>query len=403
MNTIRDLINKNIEDLADKLTKTDYDNLEKGLAADINAILPPELANIITPEERVASSISHITDAGMYAFAEAVLLSQMSHTNNSASCSVGRCMACQNAAFERDCKIMIPIVITIVETIYPVLSQTIGLQPMARPVDLTYFLRHGNQVNDDGEKRLSIQIINKAVEAGSRKLQARWVMETAQDLNHQHDVDVYDEVTAATGQEIAQEIMAEIMGDLYHLGHEEGYESPVLEIEHVSDLAIEIFTLSKNIARDTRRGDGNFVIVSPLGLTLLQSDQNSKYVPGVSSKDDNVPVGMVKYAGTMIKEDQAIQVFCNVMDDNDNVIVGYKGVGEVDVGYVYCPYVILMTTSVVMDPNTFEPIMTFMTRYGKSVTGENADETNLDGETGRSRNYFKSFNIADGVDFTSII
>ena len=109
MSAIRDLIEKNIKELANTLTKTQYDILEQGLTADINAVLPPELANEITVEERVASSISHMQDAGMYDFAKVVMTNQMSHVIKSASCMSSRCIACQTAAIERDVRLMTPI------------------------------------------------------------------------------------------------------------------------------------------------------------------------------------------------------------------------------------------------------------------------------------------------------
>ena len=161
MSAIRDLINKHISELDTTLTKSQYDKLEKGLSQDINAILPPEITDSVTAKERVASSISHITDAGMYDFAEIVLLQQINHIKKSGRFQIGagQCMACANVRFERDCKIMMPVAITVIETIYPVLSKMVGLQPMKAPVELAKFLRHRESENSDGETRLSIQLI----------------------------------------------------------------------------------------------------------------------------------------------------------------------------------------------------------------------------------------------------
>jgi len=60
----------------------------------------------------------------------------------------------------------------------------------------------------------------------------------------------------------------------------------------------------------------------------------------------------------------AMKVYVNTYAADDDVLVGYKGSSESDAAAFYCPYIPLMSSGVVLDPTTFEPTVSFMTRYG---------------------------------------
>jgi len=79
-------------------------------------------------------------------------------------------------------------------------------------------------------------------------------------------------------------------------------------------------------------------------------------------------------------------------DDTTSVLVGYKGQGEIDAAAYYCPYVPLTSSGVIIDPQTFEPVVSFMTRYGyielsntASSLGNAADYVGLVGISGNVR------------------
>jgi hypothetical protein len=220
--------------------------------------------------------------------------------------------------------------------------------------------------------RLSIQILKQAVEAKSRKLSARWTFEAAQDAQAQQGIDIEAEIMAALAQEITAEIDQEILTSLRSLASvEETYDQAAVSgtatfvgDEHAA-LAVQINRVANKIAQRTRRGAGNFAVVSNQALTILQSATTSAFARTTEGTFE-APTN-TKFVGTL---NNAMRVYvdsymADTTAQNDNqVLVGYKGSSEADAAAFYCPYIPLMSSGVVLDPDTFEPVVGFMTRYG---------------------------------------
>jgi len=216
-------------------------------------------------------------------------------------------------------------------------------------------------------KRLSIQILKQAVEAKSRKLSARWTFEAAQDAQAQQGIDVEAEIMAALAQEITAEIDQEIIGSLkslagtaqltYNQAAVSGTATFVGD-EHAA-LAVQINRVANTIAQRTRRGAGNWAVVSPTALTILQSATTSAFARSTEGTFE-APTN-TKFVGTL---NGAMRIYANAYAINDDVLVGYKGASEADAAAFYCPYIPLMSSGVVLDPATFEPVVGFLTRYG---------------------------------------
>jgi hypothetical protein len=216
--------------------------------------------------------------------------------------------------------------------------------------------------------RLSIQILKQTVEAKSRKLSARWTFEAAQDAQSQHGIDVEAEIMAALAQEITAEIDQEILASLGTLagGAVETYDQAAVSgtatfvgDEHAA-LAVQINRAANLIAQRTRRGAGNWAVVSPFALTILQSATTSAFARTTEGTFE-APTN-TKLVGTL---NNAMKVYVNsYAADSANVLVGYKGTSESDAAAFYCPYIPLMSSGVVLDPGTFEPVVSFLTRYG---------------------------------------
>ena len=219
-----------------------------------------------------------------------------------------------------------------------------------------------------GGRKLSIQILKQTVEARSRKLQARWTFEAAQDAQSQHGIDVEAEIMAALAQEITAEIDQEILRSLRTLA---GTASETFDQSAVSGtatyvgdehaaLAVLINRQANKIAQRTRRGAGNFAVVSPFALTVLQSATTSAFARTTEGAFE-APTN-TKMVGTL---NNAMRVYVDTYaSDSTDVLVGYKGSSESDAAAFYCPYIPLMSSGVVLDPGTFEPVVSFMTRYG---------------------------------------
>jgi hypothetical protein len=219
----------------------------------------------------------------------------------------------------------------------------------------------------NGGKQISVQILKQAVEAKTRKLQARWTFEAAQDAQAMHGIDIEAEIMAALAQEITAEIDQEILLSLRTLAATEfTYNQATVSgtatfvgDEHAA-LAVLINRVANLIAQRTRRGAGNWAVVSPASLTVLQSATTSAFARTTEGTFE-APTN-TKFVGTL---NGAMRVFCDsYANDSTPVLVGYKGASETDAAAFYCPYIPLMSSGVVLDPTSFEPVVSFMTRYG---------------------------------------
>ena len=218
-----------------------------------------------------------------------------------------------------------------------------------------------------GGKQISVQILKQAVEARTRKLQARWTFESAQDAQAMHGIDVEAEIMAALAQEITAEIDQEILLSLRSLAATEfTYNQATVSgtatfvgDEHAA-LAVLVNRVANLIAQRTRRGAGNYAVVSSAALTVLQSATTSAFARTTEGTFE-APTN-TKFVGTL---NGSMRVFVDsYAADTQAVLVGYKGSSEADAPAFYCPYIPLMSSGVVLDPSTFEPVVSFMTRYG---------------------------------------
>ena len=239
--------------------------------------------------------------------------------------------------------------------------------PTAQTVANGYTGNNTANMEGTGGKQISVQILKQAVEAKTRKLQARWTFESAQDAQAMHGIDVEAEIMAALAQEITAEIDQEILLSLRTLAATEyTYNQATVSgtatfvgDEHAA-LAVLINRVANLIAQRTRRGAGNYAVVSPFALTILQSATTSAFARTTEGTFE-APTN-TKFVGTL---NGAMRVFVNsYASDTASVLVGYKGTSEADAAAFYCPYIPLMSSGVVLDPSTFEPVVSFMTRYG---------------------------------------
>ena len=223
---------------------------------------------------------------------------------------------------------------------------------------------------------MSIEILRQTVEAKTRKLSARWTFEAAQDAQSQQGIDVEAEIMAALAQEITAEIDQEIIGSLKALAaagtgsafgaNTEAYDQAAVSgtATYVGDehaaLAVMINRVANKIAQRTRRGAGNWAVVSPTALTMLQSASTSAFARTTEGTFE-APTN-TKFVGTL---NSSMRIYVDsYAADTSAVLVGYKGSSEADAAAFYCPYVPLMSSGVVLDPATLEPLVGFMTRYG---------------------------------------
>lgn len=305
-------------------------------------------------------------------------------------------------------KVILPVIRRVMPTV--IANELIGVQPMTGPVGQIHTLRvryaqtvpaagggvtagdealspfdiaryyAGNEVVANPRaantaflegrmgNRLNIQIVKETVEAKTRKLSATWTFEAAQDAQSQQGIDVEAELMAAIAQEITAEIDQEILFSLRALP---GAPAVTFDQSNVSGTATYVgdehaaFTILVNrqanlIAQRTRRGPGNWMVVSPAMLTVLQSATTSAFARTTEGTFE-APTN-VKFAGTL---NSTMRVYVDTYaHDGTPVLIGYKGPSEADAAAYYCPYIPLMSTGVVMHPETSELVTSFMSRYG---------------------------------------
>jgi len=261
----------------------------------------------------------------------------------------------------------------------------VGVQPMTCPVGLTYTLQYKVEDKETGEqeildkfdlqgnagKRMSLEVISTAVEASTKKLSAGLTIEATADLYSMHGLNIEAELVAAVAQEIKHEINNEIICDLKHLG---GETIEVVKLDGSSkedqdlQLGCAIRRQSIGIATRTRRGAGNFVVTSSTIATIISEFSKSEFEP--KSHPEGYTSDLME-VGTL---NGTIKVFSATDVAEDEILVGYKGVsGEVDTGYAYCPYIPVLSSGIVVHPETFEPIVSLMTRAGKNATKKAED------------------------------
>ncbi len=331
-------------------------------------------------------------------------------------------------------KVILPVIRRVMPTV--IANEIIGVQPMTGPVGQIHTLRvryadsaagvtagsealspfeiaraySGNETESTPKgdstsskegvpgNRMSIQVLKQTVEAKTRKLSARWTFESAQDANAMHGIDVEAEIMAALAQEITAEIDQEIIGSLLALGSNGGtarvtYDQnatktgrqPAFVGDEHAALAVLINREANLIAQRTRRGAANYAVMSPFALTILQSATTSAFARTTEGTFE-APTN-TKFVGTL---NGAMRVYVNsYAGDSSNILIGYKGPGEVDAPAFYCPYIPLMSSGVVIDPATFEPVVSFMTRYGY------VELTNTASSLGNAQDYLSTIGLSN--------
>ena len=330
---------------------------------------------------------------------ESVLENTKAHLSESAL--AGTTMAGNVASLN---KVILPVIRRVMPTV--IANELVGVQPMTGPVGQIHTLRvrYGqtaagvtagdealspfaiakgysgdaatggpsstSSLEAEAGRKLSIQVLKQTVEAKTRKLSARWTFEAAQDANSMHGLDVEAEIMQALAQEITAEIDQEVLTSLRTLAGTatDTFDQTAIAAKHTTTfvgdthaaLAVLINRSANLIAARTRRGAGNYVVISPTMLTVLQSATTSAFARTTEGPFE-APTN-TKFVGTL---NGTMRVFVDqYAADSAPVLVGYKGDGEIDAAAFYCPYIPLMSSGTVLDPSTFEPTVSFMTRYG---------------------------------------
>ena len=227
---------------------------------------------------------------------------------------------------------------------------------------------------------IDVKLASEAIVAKTRKLKAQWTPEFAQDLNAYHSIDAEAELTSLLSEYISMEIDLEILdmliseakttekwsaennkvwnGSTWTTSTSDFYNT---QGQWFQTLGTKIQKVSNKIHQKTLRGGANFLVCSPTVATILES------IPGYAAATDGDQMEFnmgVQKVGALANR---FKVYKNPYMTENTILMGYRGSQFLETGAVYAPYVPLMMTPLVYDPETFTPRKGLMTRYAKKM------------------------------------
>lgn len=217
-------------------------------------------------------------------------------------------------------------------------------------------------------RKIKVQLVKETVTAKSHRLSAEWTIEAQQDAQAQYGLNIETEIFAAVAQEMTVEIDQIMLGKMRRLAGSPTatYDQNSLSGEAISVVdqhaafAVLVGQQANNIARKTRRGPGNKLVLPVDALSVLQSAKYSGFVQSTKGNFDQ-PTN-TRMVGTL---NNTINVYVdNYATNADGALLVYKGPTEVDACAFYCPFIPLTSIGTVINPDTAALVTSFLTRYG---------------------------------------
>ena len=232
---------------------------------------------------------------------------------------------------------------------------------------------------------INVQMKSSAIVAKTRKLKAVWTPEFAQDLNAFHALDAEAELTSILSEYISLEIDLEILDMLIESAAagtevwsavnnrsivDDGADGTISDLgfynsqgQWFQTLGTKIQKLSNIIHQKTLRGGANFLVCSPTVGTILES------IPGFAADTDG-DAAKASYAFGVQKVGQLngrYKVYKNPYMTENKILLGFRGTQFLESGAVFAPYIPLIMTPLVYDPDTFTPRKGLLSRYAKKI------------------------------------
>jgi len=230
---------------------------------------------------------------------------------------------------------------------------------------------------------INLEMRSEAIVAKTRKLKAVWSPEFAQDLNAYHSIDAEAELTSMLSEYVSQEIDLEILDMLINNAQTTAYWSARIGYKYdttsatfandaangqaynqgtwFQTLGTQIQKVSNKIHQLTLRGGANFLVCSPSVATILES------IPGYAADTDGDKQQFAMGVQKVGAINNRFQVYKNPYMTENAILMGYRGSQFLETGAVYSPYIPLIMTPLVYDPDNFTPRKGVMTRYAKKV------------------------------------
>jgi hypothetical protein len=264
-----------------------------------------------------------------------------------------------------------------------------GVTYVKQPVDTArgdFEDRTGGPVDADTDidiPEIDLELRSETIVAKTRKLKAVWSPELAQDLNAYHSIDAEAELTSMLSDYVATEIDLEILDMLIQAAPAVTTEYWSAEIGRVwngtafetsafagtawtnmtwyQTLGQKMQKVSNKIHQLTMRGGANFAVVSPTAATILET------IPGFQAGTDGDKMEFAAGVTKIGSFQNRFTVYKNPYMKENVMLMGFRGSQFLETGAVYAPYIPLIMTPLVYDPNNFTPRRGVMTRYAKKI------------------------------------
>ena len=229
---------------------------------------------------------------------------------------------------------------------------------------------------------IDLELKSESIVAKTRKLKAVWTPELAQDLNAYHSIDAEAELTSMLSEYISLEIDLEILDMLQVNALTVDYWSATVGEEYNASagtwtggnsslayqkatwfqtLGVKLNKVSNKIHQLTMRGGANFIVASPDVCTILES------IPGFHVNAEKDALQFAAGVSVVGSISNRYTVYKNPYMTSNQILLGFKGANFLETGAVYAPYVPLIMTPLVYDPDNFTPRRGVMTRYAKKI------------------------------------
>jgi len=223
-------------------------------------------------------------------------------------------------------------------------------------------------------KEVNMTVEKAQIEAKTRKLRSRWSLEVAQDLKAMHGLNLEEEMMDILAYEITAEIDRELIQKIdsvcvaggalfdrtwnYQAASGTGVPGGRWELERYRELYHYILRRSQDIAINTRRGSGNWIVGNPYAVAIFEAMAGFTIAP-VAGNVNTSQVGIARIGSI----DGRLSVYRDTFQSSNQFLIGYKGPSEYDTGVIYLPYVQLLASRAVFE-DSFHPTVGLMSRYG---------------------------------------
>jgi len=218
------------------------------------------------------------------------------------------------------------------------------------------------------QPEVTLSIDSDSVAAVTRKLKTSWSLEAAQDLKSVHNIDAESTLTDLMADEMVAEIDREIINDLIiasSIRATHNFATAAGASVNFTDRNIALLYKTLEVAniihRTTLRGPANWAVMS--SDIASKFEQLNDFRASDALTTDGIDIGIMNIGTIQGK----IRLYKDPLFPNCKILLGFKGNSVLDAGYFYAPYIPLLSTPTVLDPNSFTPNKGIMTRYGKKL------------------------------------